>query len=67
MPTFTTSMDALRRAARQLGPYVLIEALLPGGTLLALLLLLYRQRRSGLAPARLLDLFSPVLARRAES
>jgi len=32
-------------ALRQLGPYVAIEILLPGGTLLALLLWLYR--RSG--------------------
>ena len=32
--------------AQRLGPYVLIELLLPGGTLFALLLFLYRQRMS---------------------
>jgi hypothetical protein len=34
------------QALRRLGPYLLIELLLPGGTLLALLLWLY-QRRAG--------------------
>lgn len=34
----------LRRFARKLGPYVMLEILLPGGTLLALLLFLYRRR-----------------------
>jgi len=32
--------------ARKLGPYVMLEILLPGGTLLALLLFLYRRRQS---------------------
>jgi len=43
------TVGLLRRAAQRLGPYVLIEMLLPGGTLLALLLLVYRRwkRRSG--------------------
>jgi hypothetical protein len=31
--------------ARRLGPYLILEILLPGGTLLALLLFLYRRRR----------------------
>jgi hypothetical protein len=35
---------------RSLGPYVAIELLLPGGSLLALLLWLYRRHRQ--APAR---------------
>ena len=39
-------LGMLRRLGRQLGPYLLLEILLPGGTVLALLLLLYR--RSGL-------------------
>ncbi|HVE49574.1 MAG TPA: hypothetical protein VNG69_08165 [Casimicrobiaceae bacterium] len=34
-------------AARKAGPYLLIEILLPGGTLFALLLYLYRSRASG--------------------
>ena len=32
----------LRRLARNVGPYVLVELLLPGGTLFAVLLYLYR-------------------------
>jgi hypothetical protein len=39
--------DLLRTAAlalRKLGPYALLEVLLPGGTVLALLLYLYRRR-----------------------
>ena len=32
------------KSVRRLGPYVLLEAIMPGGTLLALLLYLYRAR-----------------------
>src|ERR1700730_17181452 len=32
--------------ARRLGPYLMLEILLPGGTLLALLLFLYRRRQT---------------------
>jgi hypothetical protein len=40
--------------ARRLGPYLMLEILLPGGTLLALLLFLYRRRQvSGATGARL--------------
>ena len=35
---------ALRRWAQAFGPYLMLEILLPGGTLLALLLYLYRRR-----------------------
>ena len=35
----------LRRVGRALGPYLLLEILMPGGTLLALLLFLYRRRK----------------------
>jgi hypothetical protein len=31
--------------ARRLGPYLMLEILLPGGTVLALLLFLYRRRQ----------------------
>ena len=43
------TVGLLRSAAQRLGPYLLIEMLLPGGTLLALLLFVYRRwkRRSG--------------------
>ena len=36
--------------ARRVGPYVVLEILLPGGTLFALLLLLYRTRMVSLGP-----------------
>jgi len=39
---------ALRRIARQLGPYLLVELLLPGGSLVAIALFLYRQKPLGL-------------------
>jgi hypothetical protein len=42
---------------RRLGPYLMLEILLPGGTLLALLLFLYR-RRSAARLARGASLFS---------
>lgn len=34
----------LRRWGRAFGPYLMLEILLPGGTLLAFLLYLYRRR-----------------------
>jgi len=37
--------------ARRLGPYLMLEILLPGGTLLALLLFLYRRRQANGATA----------------
>lgn len=36
----------LGRWASKLGPYVVIEAVVPGGTLVALLLFLYQRRRA---------------------
>ena len=38
-------LEIVRRYLQRIGPYVVIEVLLPGGTLLALLLLLYRSGR----------------------
>ena len=35
----------LRRIGQKAGPYLMLEMLLPGGTLLALLLFLYQRRR----------------------
>lgn len=53
--------EAIRRACRALGPYLLLELLMPGGTLLALTLFLYRRwkrngapRWMGLVPAPIL-------------
>jgi hypothetical protein len=40
------SWAILRRVGVQVGPYVMIEILLPGGSLMALLLFLYRRRRA---------------------
>ena len=37
-------LELARRVARDMGPYLLIEILLPGGSLLALGLFLYRRR-----------------------
>ena len=42
-------LEILHRAGRKLGPYLLLEILMPGGTFLALLLFLYRRNR---LPAR---------------
>jgi hypothetical protein len=41
----TRIAKALWRIGKQLGPYLTLELLLPGGTLLALALFLYRRRR----------------------
>ena len=38
----TRALPALKGMMQRLGPYVLLEVLLPGGTLFALLLFLYR-------------------------
>ena len=62
MQTLIAWIDLLRRASRQFAPYLLVELLLPGGTLLAVLLFLYRQRRSGTLPTWLAGLFPPVPA-----
>ena len=46
MPIVTSRLGMLRRLGQEWGPYLMLEILLPGGTVLALLLFLYR--RSGL-------------------
>jgi hypothetical protein len=38
------AIEFLRRALQKAGPYLMVEIVLPGGTLLALALLLYRHR-----------------------
>ena len=45
MELVATLLTALRRAVQRFGPYLVVEILLPGGTLVALLLLLYRSGR----------------------
>jgi hypothetical protein len=44
MQIVTSWFGILRRIGQEAGPYLMLEMLLPGGTLLALLLFLYRRR-----------------------
>jgi hypothetical protein len=41
--TLLIGLEILRRVLVKAGPYLFVEAVLPGGTLLALLLYLYRR------------------------
>jgi hypothetical protein len=45
MAFVSKGVGLLREFAEQLGPYVMLEVLLPGGTLIALVLFLYRRRK----------------------
>lgn len=47
MSTFSKLLPLACAWVRKLGPYVALEILMPGGTLLALLLFLYRRRNGG--------------------
>jgi len=44
MDMVVMSLDLLRRSFRRIGPYMVLEIFLPGGTLIALLLYLYCRR-----------------------
>ncbi|MBI4292642.1 MAG: hypothetical protein HY661_14295 [Betaproteobacteria bacterium] len=44
MEIVTNSMEIVRRLLFRISPYVVVEIVLPGGTLLALLFYLYRRR-----------------------
>ena len=44
MEAVMSSLEVLRRIVQKLGPYLMLEILLPGGSLFALLLFLYRRR-----------------------
>ena len=46
MEIIVLGLEIARRLASKAGPYLVIEILLPGGTLLALLLYLYHRRAS---------------------
>ncbi len=48
MEILIAGLEMLRRLLPRLGPYVLVEIVLPGGTLLALLLYLYRRGDLGI-------------------
>ena len=43
-------LEMLRRLLPRMGPYVLVEIVLPGGTLVALLLYRYRRGNSSVRP-----------------
>ena len=43
-------LEMLRRFGLRLGPYLMLEILLPGGSLFALLLFLYQRRKLSLVP-----------------
>ena len=45
MQIVISSLGMLRRFGQKLGPYLMLEILMPGGTLLALLLFLYQRRK----------------------
>jgi hypothetical protein len=45
MQMVMNSLERARRFGKKLGPYVVMEILLPGGTLLALLLVLHQRGR----------------------
>lgn len=55
MEAVMISLEILRRLLARIGPYALVELLLPGGTLLALLLYLYRRRKG--------EIYEPGVAR----
>ena len=46
MEHIETAIQVIRDSSRKFGPYLVLEALMPGGTLLALGLYLYRTRKS---------------------
>ena len=48
MQAVVRGLGTLRRLGATAGPYLMLELLLPGGTLLALLLFLYRRRSLGI-------------------
>ena len=53
MDIVRNGFEWLGRVGRRLGPYVMLELLMPGGTMLALLLFLYRRGQSAGAKGNL--------------
>jgi hypothetical protein len=47
MDVIIRGLRSLRRFGQKAGPYLILEILMPGGTLLALLLFLYQRRPLG--------------------
>jgi hypothetical protein len=54
-------LEPLRRIGGKLAPYVLLELLLPGGTLFALLLFLHQRLRASAGSLSTQPAFPPVL------
>jgi len=52
MQAVLRSLATLRRFVEALGPYLLLELLLPGGTLFAVLLFVYQRRKLRSSDAR---------------
>jgi len=67
MQAVINGLAILRRAIVELGPYLMLELVLPGGTIIALALFLYRRGKLGLGehnPARPLAVSLAAIARR---
>lgn len=67
MQAVINGLAILRRAIVELGPYLMLELLLPGGTIIALTLFLYRRGKFGLGernPARAIAVSLAAIARR---
>ena len=47
MEGLTSTVEMFRQFLSRFGPYFIVEMLLPGGTVLALILYLYRRRKLG--------------------
>ena len=45
MKIISSGLAIMRQLGQKLGPYLMLEILLPGGTLFALLLFLYQRRK----------------------
>src|ERR1700694_3219217 len=69
MQTVLSSLGILHRFGQKAGPYLMLEILLPGGTLLALLLLLYRHRKfnAGIDASRIAVTLTRVLGSIAQN
>lgn len=60
MESIIFGLEIVRRALSRVGPYALVEILLPGGTLLALLFYVYRRARRAEASTDTLSIRRPV-------
>jgi hypothetical protein len=49
MEHIAKGLEMARGLGRRYGPYLLVEALMPGGTLLALALYLYRRKKAAVS------------------